>query len=416
MIIELIFYAFMNHNKISREDKKYLFIKVLTIFILFEISIILFNPKKYSFIKNIEKTFVFRNLYTELKDIQNYVNDIFNGTLIDKDVKIYKNFNPKISIVITIYNGEAYLKTALLSIQNQNFKDIEIVMVDDGSKDNSIGLIKKLMRTDPRIVLYKNKENKGALYSKTKGILLSKGKYVLLLDEDDILVPRNAFTTLYNEAEKYDLDILRFGILMSTPKIFIIRANITKPESPIIFQPELSTLMYRYDSNGNIKQYCGILTNLFVKKSIYLKAIEQIDKKYLNAKINFNDDFFIFYKLTKIAYNFKDIDRYFYIVLLNWNRTEPKIKFRIEEKIKNQHNLRCFAFLNYIEFILKNTDDSFYDKKFAIFTLNNLLLKTSCRSNTMNKEKSKIVLNLFLENKHILEKDKKEIKKILKEM
>ena len=60
------------------------------------------------------------------------------------------------------------MKTALLSIQNQNFKDIEIVMVDDGSKDNSIGLIKKLMRTDPRIVLYKNKENKGMLYTKTK--------------------------------------------------------------------------------------------------------------------------------------------------------------------------------------------------------------------------------------------------------
>ena len=308
------------------------------------------------------------------------------------------------------------MKTALLSIQNQNFKDIEIVMVDDGSKDNSIGLIKKLMRTDPRIVLYKNKENKGMLYTKTKGILLSKGKYVMLLDEDDVLVPRNAFTTLYNEAVKYDLDILRFGILMSTPKINIIKANTTKPEPPIIFQPELSKLMYRYDSNGKIKQHDGILANLFVKKSIYIKAIKQIDKKYLNAKINFNDDFFVFYKLTKIAYNFKDIDRYFYIVLLKWNRTEPKVRFRIEEKIKNRHNLRCFAFLNYIEFILKNTDDSFYDKKFAFFTLNNLLLKTSCRNNTMNKDKSWIILNLFLENKYILEDDKKKIKKFIKEM
>ena len=102
LITGLIFYASMNNNKISREDMKCIFIKVLIIFILFKISIInkfiiinqnyiLFNPKKFSFINNIEKTFVFRNLYTELKDIQNYVNDIFHGILIDKDVKIYKN-------------------------------------------------------------------------------------------------------------------------------------------------------------------------------------------------------------------------------------------------------------------------------------------------------------------------------------
>ena len=68
----------------------------------------------------------------------------------NKNYTFEKSKNPKISIVISVYNGEAYLKTALLSIQKQNFKDIEIIMVDDCSKDKSINLIKELMINDKR--------------------------------------------------------------------------------------------------------------------------------------------------------------------------------------------------------------------------------------------------------------------------
>ena len=61
--------------------------------------------------------------------------------------------SPKISVVITVYNGESYLKTTILSVQNQDFKDIEILMIDDGSKDNSVEVIKDLMAKDNRIIL-----------------------------------------------------------------------------------------------------------------------------------------------------------------------------------------------------------------------------------------------------------------------
>ena len=121
---------------------------------------------------------------------------VLNGTVLDKDKIYYPSKNPKISIVISVYNGEAYLKTAVLSIQNQDFKDIEIVMIDDGSKDNSVNLIKELMKIEPRIVLYENGENKGALYTKSRGVLISKGKYIIVMDEDDLIVQRDAFTSL----------------------------------------------------------------------------------------------------------------------------------------------------------------------------------------------------------------------------
>ena len=135
------------------------------------------------------------NSIEERKYIQNYMDLVFSGTKIDNNT-FHPSQNPKISIIISVYNGEAYLRTALLSIQNQDFKDIEIIMIDDGSQDNSVHLIKDLMKDEPRIVLLENGKNKGILYTKTKAILHAKGKYVMTMDEDDIYVQREAFSLL----------------------------------------------------------------------------------------------------------------------------------------------------------------------------------------------------------------------------
>jgi cellulose synthase/poly-beta-1,6-N-acetylglucosamine synthase-like glycosyltransferase len=112
--------------------------------------------------------FIDKNLNKEQKDIQEYIYMVMNGSLYDPKEIFKKSENPKISIVISVYNGEGYLEKALLSIENQDFKDIEIIMVDDCSKDNSVNLIKELMIKDPRIRLYQNEENKGALFTKIK--------------------------------------------------------------------------------------------------------------------------------------------------------------------------------------------------------------------------------------------------------
>ena len=73
--------------------------------------------------------------------------------------------NPKISIISPVHNREKYILIFLRSIQNQDFKDIEIIFVDDYSTDNSIKLIEEYKKEDKRIVLLKNKRNKGTLIS-----------------------------------------------------------------------------------------------------------------------------------------------------------------------------------------------------------------------------------------------------------
>ena len=85
--------------------------------------------------------------------------------------------------------------------------------------DNSIEVIKELMEEDKRIKLLSNGENRGTLYTKTKGVLNAKGKYVMTLDQDNLYSNKNVFCNLYREAEKYNLDLLGFSTISSGIKL-----------------------------------------------------------------------------------------------------------------------------------------------------------------------------------------------------
>ena len=97
------------------------------------------NEARESNISN-HKYSIDKDLDEEYKDMQEYIDMVMNGSLYNPNEVFKESENPKISIVITVYNGEAYLKTALLSVENQDFKDIEIIMIDDCSKDDSVNL------------------------------------------------------------------------------------------------------------------------------------------------------------------------------------------------------------------------------------------------------------------------------------
>ena len=107
------------------------------------------------------------------------------------------------------------------SIQNQNFSDIEIIIIDDNSRDNSIEIINELMREDQRIKLIKNNINRGTLYSKTKGVLNAKGKYIMTLDHDDLYTKKYVFSKLYNEAETDNLDFIGFASITIVSSFYV---------------------------------------------------------------------------------------------------------------------------------------------------------------------------------------------------
>ena len=114
--------------------------------------------------------------------------------------------NPKVSIIIPVYNVEKYLKKCLDSVVNQTLKDIEIIVVNDGSPDNSQKIIDEYAKKYSQIASY-TKENGGLSDARNYGIKKSKGKYLAFIDSDDF-IDHDMIKKMYNKAVKENLDIV----------------------------------------------------------------------------------------------------------------------------------------------------------------------------------------------------------------
>ena len=96
-----------------------------------------------------------------------------------------KSDNPDVSIIITLYNQAHCIHKAIRSIQNQSLKNLEIIITDDCSFDNSIEVIKQIQKEDERIILISHDTNEGTLKSRFDAIKIAKGKYITIVDGDD---------------------------------------------------------------------------------------------------------------------------------------------------------------------------------------------------------------------------------------
>lgn len=116
---------------------------------------------------------------------------------------------PKISVIMSVFNGEIYLSDAINSILNQTYSNFEFLIVDDGSTDSSREILKKFKKNDPRIRLFLNKKNIGLPAALNLAISKSNGKFIARMDSDDISLP-NRFETQIDFLEK-NPDIFLIG-------------------------------------------------------------------------------------------------------------------------------------------------------------------------------------------------------------
>ena len=114
----------------------------------------------------------------------------------------------KISIIATFYNLEDYAKRCVDSLTSQTLQDIEIICINDGSKDNTIGILQELAQSDNRIKII-DKKNEGVSIARNTGINAASGEYIMFVDGDDYLEP-NACEVLYQKAIETDVDIIVF--------------------------------------------------------------------------------------------------------------------------------------------------------------------------------------------------------------
>ncbi len=115
---------------------------------------------------------------------------------------------PKVSIIIPVYNTEAFVKDTILSILNQSLRDSEVIVINDGSTDNSLSVIGKLAEKDHRIQIY-SQENQGLSAARNAGIIHANGKYIYFMDSDDLLDP-DALEECVKKCEANNLDFLFF--------------------------------------------------------------------------------------------------------------------------------------------------------------------------------------------------------------
>lgn len=114
----------------------------------------------------------------------------------------------KISVIIPVYNCEDYITESIRSILNQTLDDIEIIAIDDGSKDNTLNILNDLANDDSRLLVY-SQENQGASAARNRAMSMAKGDYIYFFDADDYLV-QDGLEKAYSNAVNNDSDIVLF--------------------------------------------------------------------------------------------------------------------------------------------------------------------------------------------------------------
>jgi len=242
-----------------------------------------------------------------------------------KEVKIMKEL---VSIVLISYNSKDYIDDCIKSVVNQSYKNLDIVIVNDGSKDESPDIIEEYAKKDQRINFINRKENKGTMYTRREGYENIKGKYVFFIDSDDMLEP-NAIEVLYNEMIKNNCDIVKCGNSMlkkekintSIPNISTIR--IIKKEN---FEPEFYDLLYK-------TIVMNTMWGMLIKKEV-LKDITKVDTDMIYGE-DLTNNLYLYSNIKSIAF----IPDNLYIYRCNMNSitntiNENRVFKKLQDAIK----------------------------------------------------------------------------------
>ena len=257
------------------------------------------------------------NLYEKRLDQYNYT-DFCKLALNEKliyDTKVEKDYKPIISIVIPSYNKQNILLKSIRSIQNQNFKNLEIIIVNDFSNDNSSEIFNYLLKTDLRIRIFHHNKNLGVFKSRLDGILYSKGKYIILFDPGDFYEDNYVLLDAYNILEKYNLDSCKF--------IYRHIRNINKlknthlhyhadSRAKIVYKPNnIKTLDFRVFRKSHA------IWNRLVRSSIYIKGILKFNELTLNVYKNLWDDLWYNEIVNMVSHNYTIIERIGYVYYID---------------------------------------------------------------------------------------------------
>ena len=135
-----------------------------------------------------------------------------------------------VSVIIPIHNGAKYIKKMAKKILHQSLNDLELILVENNSKDNSLDICRQIAESDNRVTVIRSKK-KGTSFARKKGIERAKGRFIFLCDQDDDLIDEDALKNMYLEALESNADICQFNYYKNYG--FKLKRKVTLVTAPV---------------------------------------------------------------------------------------------------------------------------------------------------------------------------------------
>lgn len=217
--------------------------------------------------------------------------------------------NPKVSIIIPVYNAEKYIQRCINSVLKQTYKNVEIIAINDGSKDSSEEIILQMQQENQEIIKYYNQENQGISKTRNRGIKLATGKYIMFMDNDDY-IDNDYVETFVKEAENKDYDMVIGGHRRTNEKgkqLYERKIPNTKWGKYVSITPWARIYKRSYIIDNNLEFLeCNIGEDLFLN----LQAVTISEKIGIINYVGYN----WFYNTKSVSStlhkNFYDVDTY----------------------------------------------------------------------------------------------------------
>lgn len=188
-----------------------------------------------------------------------------------------------ISVIVPVYKSEKYLDRCVQSILNQTYQDFELILVDDGSPDNSPLLCDKWAENDSRVYVI-HKENGGASSARNAGLKIAKGNWIAFADSDDWL-DRTALKTLYDLANQYNVPMAIGG--MRVVQEYTDAQTVAKQETVVLSRADLMSRFFRLNGEPDTHSVCATLIRRDILEAYHFiegKMNEDVEACYYLAR------------------------------------------------------------------------------------------------------------------------------------
>ena len=328
--------------------------------------------------------------------------------------KFEKSKNPIISVIVTMHNQAHCLHKCIKSIQNQSIKNIEILIVDDCSTDNTTDIIQQFQQSDPRIILYAHDINEGTIKSRSDGIKKAKGEYILVIDGDDALIHKDILKNSLYIAQLGNIDVVEFrmGVFSKGNLKKIIDNYSLLDLKSIIYQPELSTkficINNRYMHYLRNRNICGKL----IKNEIFKKVLKDIGPEY-------TDDYILYYEDTIMTISLLHIANSYYFMkepgyLYSFDQKGKEFPQLENKKCKENNKIKDVDDFKFIKFLAEYTKDNIKEK--ALF-FNEIMIIDYHKyfKKKLNEKQYQVIFSVFdkiLESNFLTNEQKNKVSKL----